>query len=344
MKNLLRVLCFVLVLAFMLPHPVHAGDYVSEAVAALQTSNVYVAPGTPGTDNETAAKLKFFLKEGDGIVLVMLPAEAMQNTNIFDIARSISEGLNNQKIIGLAVGKELIGYSVLLPEGTVTDMMDRAENITLEPVSTLITFSQYAASWVAKNPLPTPFPTPRPTMQPIELPKIDVSTTQGKASIGFLILVLVIAIIILAMKVAPRLIRNMKFRPAEEALATIESLLPDIGDRDVKRELTKACKLAHGLLDIFKKSSKYIGIVEDLFPPLLDNIVMQISALINHESGVQPISDVKLEKMIKVMLNYDDLFRKLQENDPETVDLLASIFMSENAIVSNLGYFPTKKE
>jgi len=43
------------------------------------------------------------------------------------------------------------------------------------------------------------------------------------------------------------------------------------------------------------------------------------------------------------MVSYDDLFKKLQENDPEAVELLTSIIMSENVIVSHLGYFPTKK-
>jgi len=324
-------------------------DYVADAVAALQTSNVYVAPNTEGTDYNTAVELQKFLNESDRIVLVMLPSEAINETDMYSIAQKISFELNNQKTIGLAAGDELIGFSSILPEGVASDKMSRASSVSNDPITALITFTQNIHSWQSKYPQPTvtptpePTPTPRPTMEPIELPKIDTSTTSGKVSVGFIGVIVTIFAILLIVKLIPLLKRIGKFQPAIIMLKTIEKLLGQIEHSRVRTELGKACKLASGLIDIYKSSIKYTGIGEDLFLVLLDNIIKQLNALIAHEAYNKIISEDQYDQMIRTLLNYDDLFRKLQENDPEAIELMAANIMSENAMISHLGYLPTQK-
>lgn len=177
-------------------------DYIASAIAALQTSNVYVAPGTPGTDYNTTDKLKVFLKPEDNIILVMLPPNTIDGTDMLAVAQKISAGLDNQKTIGLAVGREVIGYSTIIPEGVAQDKMSRANSVSNDPITALITFTQNIHSWLLKNPQPTsiptpkPTPTPRPTMQPIELPKTnDVPLPIWIAFLfGFIVVIVTIAV------------------------------------------------------------------------------------------------------------------------------------------------------
>lgn len=199
MKRPLKWLFLIaLVLSFLIPRGVvSAGDYVSDAIEALKTSSVYVAPGTPGTDYGTPSNLGKFLTPNDNIVLVMLPPEALTSTDLYTLARRISEGLGNQKTVGLAVGREVIGYSAFLPEGVASDKMHRANSVSNDPITALITFTQNIHSWLEQNPQPTPTaipPTPRPTMAPLVLPKTnDVPILVWVISIGsfFVVIVLV---------------------------------------------------------------------------------------------------------------------------------------------------------
>lgn len=107
MKRSLKVLLIVVVLVFLIPHGVSADDYISNAVDALQTTTVYVAPGTPGTDDNTSGKLQAMLKSSDNIVLVMLPEEALSGTDIYSIAKSLSDKLEISVRSGLPLAKKL---------------------------------------------------------------------------------------------------------------------------------------------------------------------------------------------------------------------------------------------
>ena len=180
-------------------------------------------------------------------------------------------------------------------------------------------------------------------MKPIELPKIDTTTTSGKVSVGLVSVAILIFIIFLVIKLIPLLKRIGKFQPATKMLETIEKLLPEVQHARVKTELGKACKLASGLIDIYKGSLKYTGIGEDLFLVLLGNIIKQINALIAHEAYKVLIPEEEYDRTIRTMLNYDDLFRVLQKNDPDAVQLMAANIMSENTMISQMGYLPTQK-
>lgn len=69
----------------------------------------------------------------------------------------------------------------------------------------------------------------------------------------------------------------------------------------------------------------------------------QIKALIGHESGRHPLGKDTLQNLKEVLLNYDTLFTKLQNDNPESIDLTASIIDSYNAMVEYLGYEPCEK-
>ena len=133
MKKIFLFLSFLAFAVFLLlPNKEAKGqetNYVADAVATLQTSNVYVAPNTPGTDFDTTSKLTTFLVSNDNIVLVMLPKDALTGTDLATIAQKISVGLDNQKTIGLAVGRDVIGYSPILPPGVASDKMYRASSV-----------------------------------------------------------------------------------------------------------------------------------------------------------------------------------------------------------------------
>lgn len=324
-------------------------DYVAAAVEALQTSNIYVAPGIPGTSSRTSNDLSTYLTPGDNIVLVMLPVEAAYNTDMQTIARRISEGLSNQKTIGLAVGEVVFGYSEILPSGIATSQMIDANSVSNSSSTALSTFARNIQIWLVQHPQPSPTPspeptrTPRPTMVPIQLPKIDTSTTSGKVSFGFVAFVTIFFLVIIIAKLVPWLKRFGKFGPAIKMLPKIEEKLPVIEHARVKTELGKACKLAWGLIEIYKGSMRYTGMGEDLFLVLISNIYMQVNALIAHETYSKLIPESEYDRMIRTMLNYDDLFKTLQKNDPEAVKLMEANIMSENTMLSQMGYFPTQK-
>lgn len=152
-----KVAALVVALALLAPTPVFA-DYISDAASALQDASVYVVPGTEGTDNDTAGKLQGRLDKDDHIVLVMLPATAEEElgADINTIAARLSEELEHQRIIGLAVGKDVVGYAPALPTGVAADQMRRADSVSNDPVTALGTFAQNMHIWQEDNPEPIP--------------------------------------------------------------------------------------------------------------------------------------------------------------------------------------------
>lgn len=138
------------------------GDYITAAANALQRGPVYVAPNTEGTDSGTAGKLQEVLSSDDNIVLVMLPADAKVKLGVADIsavASRLSDKLG-KRIIGLAVGNEVAGYAPtsILPRGVAMDQMSRANNVSNDPITALITYAENMHQWEAANPQPTPSP------------------------------------------------------------------------------------------------------------------------------------------------------------------------------------------
>lgn len=350
-----RLFLLLVFLSFLIPRQAQAQakDYISEAIEALQSSNVYVAPGTEGTDYNTSNDLKKFLNYGDNIVLVMLPSEALAGTDMYSIAQRISDGLSGQNTIGLAVGRQVIGYSALLPEGIASDKMNRADSVSNDPITALITFTQNIHSWQSKypQPIPTstpePTPTPRPTMAPIVLPKAEDVSWPIWAILGVFALALFVLFSVKANQVVKESKQKDKFRrrlaslePINLLIQKIEANVAKIKDSRVRKDLERACNAAHGLLEIFQQSEEQLGYTEAKFPSLLQNVNRQVLAFVRDESGRRPLQEEHLTQLKSVLLNYDSLFIKLQENDPEAVELLTSIIDSNNTMISSLGYLP----
>jgi hypothetical protein len=356
-KKLYQKFFFIAVLAFLLPHMVSAQsapNYVSDAIEALKTSAVYVAPDTPGTDYNTTAELKVFLKDGDNIVLVMLPAEALEGTDIYALVKAISTELDNQKIVGLAVGREVIGYAPNLPTSVASDLMDRAGSVSNnDPITTLVTFSRNVRLWSQRNPQPTSTPTPaptktpKPTPTPIQLPKVS----EVPVSLWILLIVCILAITIPIAIKANKAVKASKQRaihqervdslePIRDQIQEIHINVDKIHDPRVRRDLQGAVRAAYGLLEIFQHSDQHLGYTEAKFPALLVNVNMQVLAFIRHESGRRPLSEDFLAKLKETLLNYDSLFVRLQQDDPKAAELLASMIDSENTMIRSLGYLP----
>ncbi len=145
-----RALIFaVMLIGLMSPSAATANDSVDAAIKGLRSSNVYVAPNTPGTNSDTSVTLKQALREGDHIALVMLPPGS---TTAADAAARIDKATKHSLVLGVSVGDDFRGYSKLLPEDTAIDQMNRAKSIASSPVETLTTFAQLARAWQQANP------------------------------------------------------------------------------------------------------------------------------------------------------------------------------------------------
>ncbi len=168
MRSVTKALALVVALACLMPGLVRAQDYITDAANALTETAVYVAPGTENIDSSAALELKKILTTDDRIVLVILPAIAAEDLDLspLEIATTLSELLGDQRIIGLAVGDITIGYAPYLPSNVAADMMQRAGEVSRNPVSTLVTFVNYMHGWLAQNPQPKQIPTPVPTPKP----------------------------------------------------------------------------------------------------------------------------------------------------------------------------------
>lgn len=351
--RLIYLLLILLLFSIFVPAQVQAQemDYVANAVAALQTSNIYVAPGTSGTDYDTASKLKKLLTDSDRIVLVMLPADALTGSDMYSIAQKISAGLDNQKTIGLAVGDELIGYSPVLLEGVANDKMDRASTVASDPVTALTIFTQNIHTWQTYNPqatpepTPEPTPTPRPTMEPIELPKAkDIGWPIWTCFGIFLVLFFAFLSKTISNGVkearveAKRQERQDRLEVMRQDIQKIDTDVSKITNRKIRVDLDGAILLADGLIDILEESNTYIGMTESLTPEMIKNMGKQVKAYLRHESGRRPIPESLLTNLVEALLNYDALFKTLQADDPDGAELLASVIHSQTTMISRNGY------
>ena len=174
MRDIAKASALAFVLALLAPNVAFAADYIKDAAEALKKSSVYVAPGTEGTDRDTAGKLQTRLRSDDNIVLVMLPsaAEAEIGADITTIATRLSQELGNQRIIGLAVGNKVVGYALSLPSGVAADRMRRARSVSNDPITALGTFAQNIHIWQAENPQPQPSPSSFCDIDPHAVPAL----------------------------------------------------------------------------------------------------------------------------------------------------------------------------
>lgn len=361
----------VLFWALFSPMITFAGDYVTDTLEALKSSNVYVAPGTEGTDNDTVVQLNNMLNENDNIVLIMLPKDAANEGDLLSVVMLISQGLNDEKIIGLAIGKDVIGYAPRLPSGVASDQMRRADNVSNSPVTALTTFAQNIHLWQMNNPQPTNSPTPRPTTTPVPTatPRptpVPLTAEQKKtrdtivltvAAVGFIIGVLFMVVLInntakeykrqeaIRRRQEEKRLRIASMKPTEDTLHRIERNVRDLSKARLRNEILKACKMGFGLLEIIYSSPTALGYnIEERFPVLVNNMEVQIKAVLQHESGRRPLTDDNLSTLFQILASYDDIFLNFQSGTPEAEELVQSIIATNNAMISTLGRLPGVNE
>jgi hypothetical protein len=234
--------------------------------------------------------------------------------------------------------------------------MVRADSTSNNTPTALVSFSRNIQLWLISNPqpiptaTPEPTPTPRPTMTPIEIPKAsEISGTVWVLCFGT-ILIFIVAIFLNARKVIEKNKKNAKRQERvdrielmRQQIEKIEINVLDIANKRIKNDLSGAIMLAYGLVEIFLESDQYIGITESLAPELITNMGKQVKAFLRHESGRRPVPDNLLTDLTSALLNYDALFKKLQENDPDGVELLTSVIHSKTTMISQLGYLDDDK-
>jgi len=160
MRRLIAV-AFGLFVALSVAIPASAATSVDTIVGALQKAPVFVVDGTEGTTSDTAATLTGKLDDGDNIVIVMLPAdETLSVEDVNALAQKISNGLKDERIVGISVGAQFAGAASILPTGTANDLMNRADTVSTSSAETLITFIRNVHDWQRSNPDYMPAPTP----------------------------------------------------------------------------------------------------------------------------------------------------------------------------------------
>ncbi|OGD83985.1 hypothetical protein A2572_00440 [Candidatus Collierbacteria bacterium RIFOXYD1_FULL_40_9] len=181
-------------------------------------------------------------------------------------------------------------------------------------------------------------------MQPIELPTVDDIPGPFRAVCLSVALLIIVVILFNVKRASDTLKQQEKKRERKEKHDIIEQTIfalstkvEGIKDNKVRKDLVHACELAFGFLEILRHSD-YLGYVEEKFPVLLANMNRQVGSFIRHEGGRRPLSPDLYERIRTILLNYDNLFQKMQDNDPSVEELLTSIIDSDSAMVSTIGY------
>lgn len=278
MRHIVLTAALAVVLVVVAWNVVLAGDFITDAVQALQKTSVYVYPGTEGTDIYTAGKLQMMLKNNDSIVLVMLPASAESEleVNPLTIASQLSEKLGNKRIIGLAVGKKVVGYAPILPVGVADDQMRRAQSVSNDPITALGTYAQNIHLWQKDNQRSAPTPTPEPTPTPLS----PETTQEGGSSLFVWIAFAGIAGVVWAWLYITHHPEQSeadrtKFKaPSKsrvgELLTSIAILRPQIQSEQLRQAVTNICRDTEAY---FKKYSSDVQRDSTLFENYLDSIL-----------------------------------------------------------------------
>jgi hypothetical protein len=143
---------------FLTTTPARAADVVDEAISDLQSTSVYVAKGTEKTDANSTAAIQGYLRQGDHIVVVLLPKGATKLSND-EVANRLLDSLAEPGILGLYANGQLSAYSrrPSLSQLDVSDMMARASQVNMQlPVESMTTFAKLVHQYQTAHPEPTP--------------------------------------------------------------------------------------------------------------------------------------------------------------------------------------------
>ena len=130
-----------------------------------------------------------------------------------------------------------------------------------------------------------------------------------------------------------RQLRRAKFLEARKTIKAIRQQSHRINKSGLKADLLEACDLADGLVEALSNETHHQGKVEESILPLLKNMHKQIERWLIHESGKQPLSPEDEDKLLGILLNYDELFLKYQEGGLRSDEFLTSLYHTETAML-----------
>jgi len=228
------------VLACLMAASPALADNLNKVLAGLKHAPVYIEPGTPGTTTDTAGELEGQLKDGDNIVIVLLPAGAVSG-DLSGFARKVDQELGGKRIVGLAAGDQTVAYSALLPAGTADDLMHSATNVSTNSREALSTFIQNVHNWQLQNPK-------QPASKPAsKTKKKHAGHTGTYAALGVVAGLALLALLLWILlggegKKAVSGEEYIKFRsPVRDDLERIADLRSNISDQSLRVLLTQVC-------------------------------------------------------------------------------------------------------
>ena len=212
---------------------------IDDAIAALKTANVYVAPGTEGTTSDTAGVLARQLFSGDHVVIVMLPASTAKESgsDLTALARRIDDAIGHGRIIGLSAGDQVAAFAPTMPAGEATDLMQRAVSVSTNTSESLVTFIRNVHDWQRRNPQAV---AAQPTKKPSDFPWIPVA---GGSAIALCLIIAIIALVRRALNQPPEEER-IKFHSPDQVKDVLEKIMqlrPLVKDSKVQNLLRQIC-------------------------------------------------------------------------------------------------------
>lgn len=240
MKRL--VACMVLVLYALMtsaPSAYAAEDAITTAINTLQRTNAYIAPATDGTTSTSLSEIKQVLKEGDHVVVVMVPASGTAISQS-EAANRILSSLKEPAILVLAYDRNVDAYSNRLPDTVTVDLINRAKSIARSPVEITTVFVNEVHKYQAAHPDPTPEPsTPSASTSP-----------QSQPGFNWLILVVIVVAVVLVAETGVAIYTKIRdpypVRHAPslvgEKLHAIKRLMPQINDSRLVNDLARIVK------------------------------------------------------------------------------------------------------
>lgn len=130
LKRIVGTLSIAGVFALMSqPTAAYADDstYLDEATQALQSTDIYVAPGVSGVGADAVATLQQHIGDND-IVIVVLPAQASSDiTDLPSFTTQIAQRSGHETVL-VALGDDFEAVSSALPSGTAHTLADQAES------------------------------------------------------------------------------------------------------------------------------------------------------------------------------------------------------------------------
>lgn len=221
LKRIVGTLSIAGVCALMsLPTAAYADDetYLNEATQALQSTDIYVAPGVSGVGADAVTTLQQQIGDND-IVIVVLPASASSDiTDLPSFTTQIAQRSGHETVL-VALGDDFASVSSALPSGTAQSLADQAESSGGSYTDELVNFVNNVNSTEA-------------SIEATENPGPDVGgMVLGGIGVVFGVALLT-ALVVIGIRYLPTILRQRRLNavPKSQSSDLIRELLEDIGE------------------------------------------------------------------------------------------------------------------